>query len=354
MSTPRAPSRTASASACLGLPRKSFCSEPSLTASHCAFRIEEKLLELGYTMDDVRGHAVQSHSVYNNESELTDRAWSMAKKKLVTAIEEERAKKREVEAAAAMRSRAEALKPFWTALQASIASGDERMLFPPWANFLHLPAVKQLYEPEDAKPSQEDLLRVRAAVMREAQAFGEEIQAAFYAKLVVAHTEAVTPVTPLDDLAALARLVTLAVPCPSRWCQTWATFPAILDHTKVCRAWALTQHSLSTSPRQVRAILHVLGAVNDVEPGKVDAATTSTSDLYALGEAFECETCKPKQTAVGPAVWSRAHSTTMGWGAAVRPFFSSLRLLAQADALARIGDPHPRRPRAADLSLIHI
>lgn len=305
-------------------------------------------------MDDVRGHAVQSHSVYNNESELTDRAWSMAKKKLVTAIEEERAKKREVEAAAAMRSRAEALKPFWTALQASIASGDERMLFPPWANFLHLPAVKQLYEPEDAKPSQEDLLRVRAAVMREAQAFGEEIQAAFYAKLVVAHTEAVTPVTPLDDLAALARLVTSAVPCPSRWCQTWATFPAILDHTKVCRAWALTQHSLSTSPRQVRAILHVLGAVNDVEPGKVDAATTSTSDLYALGEAFECETCKPKQTAVGPAVWSRAHSTTMGWGAAVRPFFSSLRLLAQADALARIGDPHPRRPRAADIPNTHL
>ncbi|GAA5911507.1 hypothetical protein JCM8208_006860 [Rhodotorula glutinis] len=281
-------------------------------------KIEANLLALGYTADEIRGHAVQTHSLYQAKGELTDRAWNGAKAKLVAALDEARAEQRKRDTIAAMKARGLALKPYWAALQSSIPSGDERMLFPPFGNFLVLPSVSPLYEPEDAKPSQEDLQAARGAIMSEAQAFAAEIRSAFVANLVEAHTGARTLDTPLDDVDKLMRLVTSAVACPSGpYCSTSATFPAILDQGRL------------------------LAAVNEVEPGKVDAAKTTTAELYALGpEAFDCEACMSQQTAVGPAVWSRALSTKMGWAAMIRHLLVRHATVGQVLTPTIIYTPH--------------
>jgi len=284
-------------------------------------RIDSNLLALGYTAAEIRGDAVRSHSLYIAKGELTDRAWNSAKAKFVTALDAARAEQRERDAAAALRARALALKPYWAALQSSIQSGDERMLFPPFGNFISLPTVVPLYKPEDAKPSEKDLQAARGAIMRQTQVFAAQIRSAFVEQLVEAYKGAPALDAPIDDADQLARLVTSAIACPSGpRCSTFATFPAILDHFKVCASTALTSTSLTTSPQRVLAIAHVLAAVNEVEPGKVDAARTTTAELYALGaEAFQCEACLPQQAAVGPAAWSSAHSNKMGWTDAVRP-----------------------------------
>ncbi|BGP44878.1 hypothetical protein JCM10450v2_000693 [Rhodotorula kratochvilovae] len=283
-------------------------------------KIKENLLALGYTAEEAACHAVQAHSSYNQETELTDRAWSIAKPKLVAAIEEHRVEVRQRELAAAMKARGEKLKPYYDALHLSIPSGEARMLFPPWGNFLHLPTVKQLYEPEDASSTDADLNAARAAVMSEARAFGAEIRSAFYEKLVKAYAEAhrldkdtIGDMSPPEELD---HLVGFAVTCPGCY-STMGTFPAILDHYKVCATDALTADSLVTSSKQFCTIAHVLDAVNAVESVRVDMAKTTTGELYALGKAFECQACQPQQSAVGPAVWSRALDPKMSWAEAV-------------------------------------
>ncbi|KPV78393.1 uncharacterized protein RHOBADRAFT_50866 [Rhodotorula graminis WP1] len=50
-------------------------------------KIEASLIALGYTAAEVRGDAVRSNSLYQAKGELTDRAWNMAKPKLVAALD---------------------------------------------------------------------------------------------------------------------------------------------------------------------------------------------------------------------------------------------------------------------------
>ncbi|GAA5834042.1 hypothetical protein JCM9279_004200 [Rhodotorula babjevae] len=294
-------------------------------------KIDSNLLALGYTAAEIRGDAVRSHSLYNAKGELTDRAWNSAKAKFVAALEAARVEQRERDAVAAMRARAQALKPYWTALQASLTSGDDRMLFPPFGNFISLPTVVPLWKPEDANPSQEDLQAARGAIMRQTKLFAAQIRSAFVKQLVEAYKDAPTHDAPIDDVDKLVRLVTSAIACPNGGrCTTLATYPAILDHFKVCGSAALTSTSLTTSTERVLVIAHILAAINEVEPGKVDAAKTTTAELYALGdEAFQCEACLPQQAAVGPATWSSAHSTKMDWTGMVRHLLTGHKLAEQ-------------------------
>ncbi|GAA6047252.1 hypothetical protein JCM3770_001849 [Rhodotorula araucariae] len=290
-------------------------------------KIKENLLALGYTSEEANCQAVTYHSSFNQETELTDRAWSVAKPKLVAVIEEHRTEMHQRELALAMKDRGDKLKPFYDALHFSVPSGEARMLFPPWGNFLHLPAVKQLYVPEVAHPTDKDLNSARAAIMGEAQAFGVEIRNAFLGGLVKAHVEAGAriPMSPNEDGAVadpraveeLVRRVSSAVRCPSRGCRTMAVFPDILDHVKVCMTRALTEDSLKVPAQQIRAIRHILSAINADEPGPSPEATTTTGALYAVGKAFECQSCQSQQAAVGPAVWSMALDPKMGWTEAV-------------------------------------
>ncbi|TKA54677.1 hypothetical protein B0A53_03084 [Rhodotorula sp. CCFEE 5036] len=214
-----------------------------------------------------------------------------------------------------MRKRAEKLQPYYNSLQASIASDSARSLFPPFSNFLLFTNVKSLYEPEDADPTLSDLNQVRQGILSEADAFAHAIQRAFLGRLVKANMDlrklegavattssnryADAPLVSANDAFALAKEITSVVKCPKKWCTTYATFPAILDHVKVCETTsALTEDALSTTPAQIAAVRHI------VESASKKVSETSTASLYALGRAFLCSDCEPKNPLLGAAAWS--------------------------------------------------
>lgn len=224
-----------------------------------------------------------------------------------------------------MKERADKLRPFYNALQASVVSEAARSLFPPFGNFLLFSAIKPLYEPEDTDPSAEDLNRARAAALQEADEFAQTIQRNFLTCLVRAHmahrqaqntTQATgerygaAPLVSAADALTLAKEITSAVKCPKPWCPTYATFPAILDHFKMCGSSALADDDLRTSADQVTAIGHVVAAVGD------PTLSSSTSSLYALGRAFKCTACSA-QPALGAAYWATAHDPSMTWSTMV-------------------------------------
>ncbi|GAA5904280.1 hypothetical protein JCM6882_003186 [Rhodosporidiobolus microsporus] len=291
-------------------------------------KIKEKLRDLGYTEEELSSYALENSKEFDQARDLSDAIWKRIKPILTGLLDGERAEAARRAAATAMRGRANTLKPWYESLQASIPSGDERSLFPPWANFLVLPSVRALYEPEDAAPTQNDLNLKRSVVVEEGRRFGLEIKMAFFAKLAQAHAEAAklasgssqavgvyasAAIISGASVDALAKLVTSAVPCPSWSCQTVSTFPAILDHFKVCGLNPLTDTSLVTTPERILAMRHLLSVVNAVEPGKVSEARTSTADLHALGKAFKCQDCAASVAAVGVATWSAVYSSNLTW-----------------------------------------
>lgn len=226
-----------------------------------------------------------------------------------------------------MRKRADALKPFYDSLQSSIASAESRALFPPFGNFLMFDSVKTLYEPEDADQSPTALAAARNSIMDDANRFAAEIKSVFYSQLVKAHNEAGTPLARDQAGAAtlsqtaveqLAKRVESAVKCPSVWCTTYMTFPAVLDHYKVCGSQPLTADSLSASAARILATKHVIAVVNAVEPDRFKDDPPSTTTLYALGTAFKCDDCKSRDGAVGPAIWSGRYQGSARWSGMVR------------------------------------
>ena len=227
-----------------------------------------------------------------------------------------------------MRKRAEKLQPFYNGLHASIASDSARSLFPPFNNFLLFNNVKPLYEPEDADPTLADLNQARQGILSEADAFAHAIQRAFLGRLVKANMDlrkldgavATTssnryvdaPLVSANDAFALAKEITSVVKCPKDWCSTYATFPAILDHVKVCcTTSALTEDALSTTPAQIAAVRHI------VESAAKKVSETSTASLYALGRAFVCTECNPKDPLLGAASWSGNYIYTWDWAGMV-------------------------------------
>ncbi|GAA6001738.1 hypothetical protein JCM10207_002290 [Rhodosporidiobolus poonsookiae] len=285
-------------------------------------KIKEKLLELGYIEKEFAYSQVNSHSLFNQPRDLTDRIWNSIKDTLTGVLDQERVVTAQAEAAKAMRARADILRPFYDSIHSAIPSSDQRSLFPPFPNFLMLPTVREFYEPEDAKPTQEDLAAAKSAIMSEASAFASEIKIALYANLAKAHADAATKqdrpsptstnLVSADEVEQLAKLVTSAVSCPGWACTTMATFPAILDHYKVCGSQSLTAESLKTTAERILAIRYLLDQVNAVEPDKV-SETSSTAALYALGDAFTCQDCTQAQPGFGATTWSTAYQRNMSW-----------------------------------------
>ncbi|GAA5994860.1 F-box protein [Rhodotorula paludigena] len=283
-------------------------------------KIDAKLKDLGYTANEIHYSNVRKHSLYNQPRDLTDRIWTTIEPKLVAQLEGHRDTVRKREEAKAMKARGEALRPYYDGMHTALGA-EARSLFPPFGNWLHLESVKPLYEPEDAKPDDVSFQAIRAAIKAECDKFASQIQTVFWSRLVKAHSQAdeqeVPKVMPVSQLKALAQRITSAINCPNECCSTFATFPSILDHFKVCTLSALTDTSLYTSAAHVKAIRHVVAAVDAVEPQRALAKSATCAALYALGDAFRCVPCQPQQSAVGPAVWSRALSLDMNWSATV-------------------------------------
>ncbi|GEM06348.1 F-box domain contaning protein [Rhodotorula toruloides] len=226
-----------------------------------------------------------------------------------------------------MKKRADALKPFYVSLQSSIASAESRALFPPFGNFFMFESVKALYEPENADQSSSAHAAARNAIMDDASRFAVEIKASFLSQLVKAPNEAGTELS-CDDAGAvtlsqaaveqLAEGDESAVKCPSYWRTTYMTFPAVLDHYKVCGSQPLTAKSLSTNVAGIVATRHVIAVVDTVEPDRFKDNPLSTTTLYALGTAFKCDDCKSRDGAVGPAVWSARYQGSARWSGMVQ------------------------------------
>ncbi|GAA5985732.1 hypothetical protein JCM11641_007196 [Rhodosporidiobolus odoratus] len=301
--------------------------------------ILEKLESLGHTSAELADHVLVGHSLLNQRRSLTETSWNNAKGKLIGLLNEKRAERARATAASFMQKRAEKLKPFYKSLQTSIASGEQRTLFPPWPNFLVLPSVRPFYESIEARPTQEDLAAARSAIMQESFQFGQEIKAAYFANLAevhqtaprlqndayTAHQDYWIDVNPSSSSPEqLAKLITSAIPCPSSHCSTTARFPAILDHYKVCGSDALTEDSLVTSPERIHAIRHVLASVNALG-GEVSESSTP-GDLYALGKAFSCYDCAASRPAFGAASWSSAYDPTKTWAQMVEHILTSHRI----------------------------
>lgn len=243
-------------------------------------------------------------------------------------LEAEREVRRQNELAQDMRKRAEKLQPYYNSLQEGIASDSARSLFPPFNNFLLFNNVKPLYEPEDADPTLADLNQARQGILSEADAFAHAIQRAFLGRLVKANMDlrkldgaaastssgryADAPLVSANDAFALAKEITSVVKCPKERCSTYATFPAIPDHVKVCcTTSALTEDALSTTPAQIAALRHI------VESAAKKVSETSTASLYALGRTFLCSECEPKNPLLGAAAWSYSPNPPRDWAGMV-------------------------------------
>ncbi|GAA5849978.1 hypothetical protein JCM8547_000972 [Rhodosporidiobolus lusitaniae] len=228
-------------------------------------KIKEKLKELGYTAAELNDADFLAHNLLNVKSKLTDRAWTSAKRKL-------------------------SLKPWYNALHLSITSGEERCLLPPFGNFLMFAVVRPIWEPEDAKPTQDDFNAARSAIVVDAGKFGKQIKAAFFKHLGEAYASLaeIGASAPTHDIEQLSTLVTSAIKCPKPYCSTYVTFPTILDHFKVCCTSSLTADSLTTSPVRISAIRHILEAINTKTPAegeegkKANEETTTTSELVQV------------------------------------------------------------------------
>ncbi|GAA5864477.1 hypothetical protein JCM3774_005140 [Rhodotorula dairenensis] len=288
-------------------------------------KIREKLKELGY--EDSEWWLVHDHNLVDQPRDLTDRIWNTIKPQLVHILESDRELKRQHAIAEAMRKRAQKLRPFYDALHQGVASASARSLFPPFGNFLLFEHAKPLYEPEDSDPTAADLAQARQGLLSEADAFAHAIQRAFLGRLVKAHMDlrrlegragssssryVDAPVFSANDAHALAKDVTSVVKCSKGWCWTYATFPAILDHIKVCDSSALTEDALTTSPTQIAAVRHI------IESASLKVAETSPSSLYALGTGFQCTECAPTDPLLGAAHWSNAYNLAHEWTGMIR------------------------------------
>ncbi|GAA5980049.1 hypothetical protein JCM10908_001512 [Rhodotorula pacifica] len=284
-------------------------------------KIKEKLKELGYAESEL--WVIYDNSLVDQPRDLTDRIWNNIKPQLVHILDQEREIKRQNEIAQAMRARSEKVRPFYDSLQQGIASDGARSLFPPFGNFLLFSSVEPLYEPEDALPTAENFGKARQGALDEADTFAQAIQRAFLGRLVKAHMDlrklegtAATssgryldaPLISANDAFALAKETTSVIKCPKSWCSTYATFPAILDHIKVCDRSVLTEGALSITPAQIAAVRHVVESA-----GMKVSPSTTTASLYALGDAFQCEECAPKDPALNSAQWSSFYNAKRSW-----------------------------------------
>jgi hypothetical protein len=229
-------------------------------------------------------------------------------------LDEERSRRLANEALQRQRARAFALKFFYQQIETSLppsSTSDLRTYYPPFANFLSLPSVQPLYLPEHYVPTAEDLAAAKPQILAEIQQFSLELQKAFHSNLLSAYTS-LDPDFNHNDLNPTSCLS--AIKCPSgSYCQTYSTFPSILEHARLCcgDSRVITQDSLSTTPLQIKTLRQILEAVNqEEEVGKKLNENSSVTELYALGNSFACETCEVKkgQTggAIGVATWAPA------------------------------------------------
>lgn len=254
-------------------------------------------------------------------------------------LDEERARRLANEALQRQKARAFALKFFYQQIETSLppaSTSDLRTFYPPFANFLSLPSVQPLYVPEGYVPTPEDLASAKPQILVEIQSFSKELQDAFLSNLLSAYI-VLDPQFDVNSLSTTS--CTSAVQCPSgRWCKTYSTFPAILEHARLCCGdnTVITQDSLSTSPLQIQTIRQIIETVNNTSHSNLQGGgggklseNSSIAELYALGNSFECQTCEFKKgqasSAIGVATWSLAHKTDeLNWSTLVNSKFSPL------------------------------
>ncbi|GAA6007051.1 hypothetical protein JCM11491_001489 [Sporobolomyces phaffii] len=284
-----------------------------------ATRILENLRLEGYDEQDLASPTLRDHPDVNNGRELSDNVWKRIKPILASLLDDERTRRLTNEAAVRQRQRAFALKPFYHQIETSLppsSTSDLRTYYPPFANFLSLPSVQALYIPEGAAPSTHDLAMAKGAIVSEVEEFAVDLRKVFVANLFAAYT-ALDPDLNPDDLSTTSCVS--AVKCPSTLCTTYATFPAILEHARVCCGdrVVLTDDSLVTTPLDIETIRQILAAVESSSDPTATAprvtAASSVAELYALGDSFACETCELKAagntSALGVATWASAYKT---------------------------------------------
>ncbi|ORY73449.1 hypothetical protein BCR35DRAFT_307207 [Leucosporidium creatinivorum] len=283
-------------------------------------QIESKMRELGYTDDDLDSYAFTSHSLVNQQRDLTDRIWNTIRAPLIAAIEEDRAKRARIALSRRQVGRQKSLLPFYQSLLDAQPSDLARATFPPISDFGTFDSIRQLWEDDEKVIDETALEAAKPAVVAEANKFVRMFKIATFSKLAKAHADSKVFVDPLapttyhtapnhsaTDMEELSMRVTSAFPCPMVTCNHFATFPFIFAHAKSEHNWAYEygpssyswpptggfgDSTLKISANQINAIRLVLRAVNsDATLPVVDEATTTTKDLDDLGARFQCVGC---------------------------------------------------------------
>ncbi|GAA5872542.1 hypothetical protein JCM16303_004556 [Sporobolomyces ruberrimus] len=251
----------------------------------------------GYEHYELESNDLLNHPDVNNARELFENVWKRIKPILMNILDQERLPSYALEAIGRQTDRASALKSFYLQLESSLPPPNPRGLdlhtfFPPFANFLDLPSVKLLYLPEGTVPSTNTLLNAKSAILQDIQAFASNLDKAFSLTLSRARDN-LDPDLLSDSLSSSS--VVNAVKCPSGFpCCAYSTFPAILDHARLCGGDNLffSGISFTTSAIQMQIIRQIVDEVKSSGHGLYEA--NSITDLYALGWSFECETCESK------------------------------------------------------------
>ncbi|GAA6059092.1 hypothetical protein JCM10212_002063 [Sporobolomyces blumeae] len=279
-------------------------------------KIKEKLVsEEGFTAEEVNTFDLQFHPDVNNARPFSDNVWTRIRPALVEIASSTRDKMAAQDKLAKLKDRALAMKPFWTHLEAQLPpEADDRILYPPFANFLSLPSVEALYTPDEAVVTAKAFADAKPAIDAEVQQFAVEIQEAVRDN-VSNVCLALDPEfdTPIDDVLKTAPA---ALKCPSSTCGRYLTFPSILDHVRVCcgDTVAITAKDLETTPGRMMAIAYIAERANAATAGsdKLPLSCTTT-DLHALGPHFECGACEDDRKSlsiIGLAAWAPAYQSS--------------------------------------------
>lgn len=233
--------------------------------------------------------------------------------------------------------------------------------FPPFADFLDLPAIKPLWSTNQKpkpKGKQSDLKQHSLAV-DQVQALAQAIKDTVYSNLIEAHSQAeslpggasqagfdVDSARDDTDKVLMGR-VTSAIECPRLGCPVWDTFPTILDHAcsdHILRGtyenvgeYKFADNPLRTTGEKIAAIRMVLTAAGERE---------KTADIETLDQLAWKLTCKGCPNASRVEISLR--SCDPGIDLSFWSFGPGVRVVDQRTARAQVRAPGPSFPAIGD------
>ncbi|GAA5942334.1 uncharacterized protein JCM15063_002974 [Sporobolomyces koalae] len=272
-------------------------------------QIIAKLMAEGYEEQEARGHTIVCHPDVNNSRTLTDNVWKRIKPILTRILDTERSERLEKEAIERMERRKLALKPYYTDMASITGKSTLSRCYPPFKDFLDLPSVVALHEPDDdGVPMAQRFSNAESTVLQDMQKYAQELEATVLGNLLVAY-RTLDPAFEAQGQLLLVKC-TSAMTCPRySYCKTIGTFPAILDHYRRCAGAeaSISGDSFTTLPTRIQAIRQILAAVNASSPSAQQLSdASSTTDLLKLGGNFKCVTCRGKLSSIG-LKWDRAY-----------------------------------------------